>query len=267
MTSILHIYGVFLKNIYLMRRSFPRLFQMFFWISIELFFWGFVTLWLKDIASNDARIDFVLFLLTAVIFWDIFVRSAHSISFSFLEEIWARNIFNIFGSPIKTKEFVLGMATLGVLNGFVALVFASILALLLYSLNMLQVGIYIVPFFINILIFGWALGLISTGLLIRFGPSVEGMTFAIPFVFLPLSAVYYPVSAFPEIIQNIAQFVPGMHLFEGMRFIFNTHQFPIYHTLWATSLNVVYILVASLFLAWMLHIARKRGLIARLMTD
>lgn len=98
-------------------------------------------------------------------------------------------------------------------------------------------------------------------------PSMEIFAFFVPFVLLPFSAVYYPVSVLPDFIQQIAFFLPTMHLFEGMRAIFAQEAFPLAHALWATGLNVVYFILGLAFFAWMIRVARKKGLIARLLQD
>lgn len=265
--NYLHIYGIFLRNMMLLRRSFPRLFGLFYWVTVELFFWGFITVWVKDIAGDNTKVDFVLILLTALIFWDLFHRIQQSVSIGFLEDIWARNVMNIFASPIKPWEFVAGLISLSIVQGIIAFVYVTVLAFILYALQIWTLGFYIIPLFLNMFIFGWALGLIAVALILRFGPSVEILVWSIPFLFLPFSAVYYSVDVFPQYLQTIAFFIPTSHLFEGMRSVFNQETFQIQSIIWATILNIFYFAAALGFFYWMLRVARKRGLIARLLTD
>jgi len=265
--NFLHVYGIFLRNIILIRRSIGRIFGLFFFSTFELFLWGFITLWLRDIAGDDARVNFVFFLLTALIFWHLFIRAQQSFSISFLEDIWSRNIMNFFATPVTRKEFITGLAAISIAQGFLSFFYISTLATVLYALDIWTLGFYMIPFFINIFVFGWALGLIAIGLLLRFGPSVEILAFFIPMAFLPFSAVYYPVAIFPEVIQHVAFFLPTMHLFEGMRQILAQEMFPLSHALWATGLNIIYFILALTFFSWMIKIARKKGLIARLLQD
>jgi len=263
----LHIYGIFLRNIILIRRSVGRIFGLFFFSTFELFLWGFMTLWLRDLAGKDPRVDFVFLLLTGLIFWHLFIRAQQSFSISFLEDVWSRNIMNFFATPVTRKEFIAGLALISIVQGFLSFFYITLLATVFYALNIWTLGFYVVPFFVNIFVFGWALGLIAIGLLLRFGPAFEILAFFIPMVFLPFSAVYYPVSVLPDGIQQIAFFLPTMHLFEGMRAIFAQETFPLVHALWATGLNIVYFICGLGFFAWMIRVARKKGLIARLLQD
>lgn len=265
--NLLHIYGIFLRNIILVRRSIGRMFGLFFFSTFELFLWGFVTFWLRDLAREDAAVNFVFLLLTGLLFWHLFIRAQQSFSISFLEDVWSRNIMNFFATPVKRKEFVAGLAAISIAQGFLSFVYIAALAALLYALNIWTLGFYMVPFFVNIFVFGWVLGLLAIGLLLRFGPAFEILAFFIPMMFLPFSAVYYPVSVFPEVIQRLAFFLPTMHLFEGMRQVLTQETFPLAHALWATLLNVFYFALGLAFFAWMMRVAREKGLIARLLQD
>jgi len=265
--NFLHVYGIFLRNIILIRRSIGRMFGLFFFATFELFLWGFITVWLRDLAPKDARIDFVFLLLTGLLFWDLFIRAQQSFSISFLEDVWSRNIMNFFATPVAMKEFIAGLALISLVQGFLTFIYIGGLAVLLYALDIWALGFYMIPFFMNIFVFGWALGLIAIGLLLRFGPAFEILAFFIPMMFLPFSAVYYPVSVFPEFIQQAAFFLPTMHLFEGMRQVLTQEVFPLSDVLWATGLNILYFALGLAFFLWMVRVARKKGLIARLLQD
>lgn len=265
--NTLRVSSIFLKNLYLLKRSFPRIMSLFYWVTVELLFWGFITVWLRDLVGPDPKVDIALMLLTALIFWDLFIRAQQSLSVLFLEDIWARNVINIFASPIRPGEFVLGLVVVSIFKGLIAFIYVSILAGILYALNLWTLGFYIMPFFVNILVFGWAIGLLVIGLLIRFGPSVEVFAWSIPFLFLPFSAVYYPVDVLPPAIQKIAFFSPPSHFFEGMRTIIGQGAFPVSEVLWGTGLNLVFFSLGLLFFYWMVRVARRRGLIARLITE
>jgi ABC-2 type transport system permease protein len=261
--NYLQIYGIFLRNFYLMRKGMMRFLGAFMWVTVELFFWGFITIWLGDIVSESNEVNFVLVLLSALIFWHILVRAQHSFSVSFLEDVFARNVFNMFIAPVSIKNRIAGLVFLSLVQTVIATVYVATLAFILYALNIWTLGFYLIPFFIGILMFGWAVGLLTTGLIIRFGPSVEELAFFMTFALLPFSAVYHPASVFPPVVQNIAQFIPTMHLFEGMRQVITEQIFPVSHVLWAIGLSFVYFALGVLFFSAMISIARRKGYFAR----
>ena len=265
--NFLHVFGIFYRNVILIRRSVPKLFALFGFITLELFLWGFITLWVQTIGPSDAKLDFMLFILSAFIFWSMFELSQRSFSVSFLEEVWSRNVINLFASPVKLNELVLGLALVGVTQALLAFLYIVPIAFLLYALQIWSMGIYIIPFFMNVLIFGWGIGVLTIGLVVRFGPSADILAFFIPFLLLPFSAVYYPVSVFPSLLQKITFILPTRHMFEGMRTAITEGVIPLDSLVWATILNLIYVFLGFLFLHWMLRLARTRGYLSRLVQD
>lgn len=229
--------------------------------------WGFITIWLQEISSPDLKLNFVLFFLGALIFWDLFTRAQQTVTVSFLEDVWSRNIINIFTSPITIKEFFAGLILLSIAQSVIAFCLALILAYFLYGLNITVFGFYLLPFIANIFFFGWALGIFIVGLFIRFGPSIDIFAWSIPALFQPLSAVFYPLNILPTFLQELAFFLPTSHLFEGMREVLSGHTIALNEVIWATVLNLFYLVLAVLFFIWMLSIARKRGILSRFITD
>lgn len=265
--NILHILGIFYRNIILIRRSLPKLFGLFGFVTVELFLWGFITLWVQTLAPADLKANFILLILSAFIFWHMFALAQRSFSISFLEEVWSRNIINLFASPVKLSELILGFVLVGISQALLAFFYTTFLAFLIYGLNVWNLGLYIIPFFMNVFIFGWVLGLITIGLIVRFGPSADILAFFIPFFILPFSAVYYPISLFPAFLQKLTFILPTRHMFEGMRVVITEGIIPLDNLFWASFLNLICLLLGFLFLYWMLRLARTKGYLSRLVHD
>src|SRR3989338_1035173 len=102
------------RHLYLYKRSLPRLMEIFYWPFLDLVLWGFVTIYLVQFKGQLP--NFVAFFLGALILWDILFRSQQGISVSFLEDMWARNILNIFVTPISPLEYVLSLLFLSVIK-------------------------------------------------------------------------------------------------------------------------------------------------------
>jgi ABC-2 type transport system permease protein len=263
----LHVLGIFYRNIILIRRSVPKLFALFGFVTVELLLWGFITLWVQTLAPDAAAYDFILLILSAFIFWSMFELSQRSFSVSFLEEVWSRNVINLFASPVKMGELVLGFVLVGVAQTLLAFFYITPVAFLLYALNIWNMGLYIIPFFMNVLIFGWVLGMVTIGLVVRFGPSADILAFFIPFLLLPFSAVYYPISVFPPLLQKLTFVLPTRHMFEGMRTAIIEGVIPLDSVFWASTLNLICVVLGFLFFYWMLRLARIKGYLSRLVQD
>ena len=88
--------------------SFPRLISIFYWPSVQILFWGFFTNFL--ISNNSySGLGILNIILSAVVLWDILFRGQLGLTMSFLEEMWSRNLTNLFISPLKESELVISL--------------------------------------------------------------------------------------------------------------------------------------------------------------
>ena len=124
------------------------------------------------------------------------------------------------------------------------------------------------PFFGNLMVIGWSLGMISTALILRWGQAAESLAWAVPFFIQPFTAVFYPVDVMkPEWVQSIALALPSTHVFEGMREVLKTGVFNWAHFGWSCALNVVFLAIAGSVFTAMLSTTRKRGLLTKFATQ
>ena len=255
----LRISALVMRHLYLYRRSPARIMGVLFWPVMSLFVWGFMTTYLKQVAAPEA----VVFLLGAIILWDVFFRSQQAITFSIAEEIWVRNIINLFVAPIRVYELVLAACAVGCIRALVTTSLLGGLAYFLYAFNILSVGPALLPFFLNLLIFGWALGLITMSLVLRYGNASQALVWGVPFLIQPLSAVFYPVDVLPVWLQHASSALPTTHVFEGLRAALSTGQVDL-PSLWAAlSLNLIYLALGGTVFGRMLGKVRDKGYLTR----
>lgn len=260
--KIHRVLALVIRHLYLYKRSIPRLMEVFYWPFLDLVIWGFITIYLTKFKGTLP--DFIAFLLGALILWDILFRSQQGLSVSFLEDMWARNLLNIFVSPIRPIEYILALMLVSIVKLLLASIVMVIFAWLFYSFNIFLLGLSLIPMIVNLVIMGWGLGIITMALILRLGQEAEVLAWAVAFLFQPVSAVFYPVSVLPPFLQTIAQFIPASHIFEGMRIVISGGGFPMHDVLWATALNFIYILTALVFFYWNFSIVRRKGLLARI---
>ena len=98
------VYGLSLRHFYLIKSSFPRILDLIYWPSIQIFLWGFISKFFT--LSSTYYNNTVGVILSAAILYDFLFRSSISYNMMFLEEIWSRNFTNLFISPIKIKEII-----------------------------------------------------------------------------------------------------------------------------------------------------------------
>src|SRR3989344_3242127 len=112
--SLTRIYALLLRYLYLYPRSIPRILDIVFWPIVDLLIWGWLTLYLQQSRAGIPGI--VSALLGALIFWNFIQRSQQAVSIAFLEEIWERNLLNIFVTPLRLSEFLVATVLIGIVR-------------------------------------------------------------------------------------------------------------------------------------------------------
>jgi len=257
--NLLRVSAMIQRHLYLYQRSVPRLMEIFFWPLMDILVWGFITIYLQQ--SDQTLPRFVTFFLGALLLWDLFYRAQQGISVSFLEEIWSKNLLNIFVSPVRPSEFLTALMAIGLAKMIIAGIASALMAWLLYDFNLFVIGISLLPFALNLLVMGWTIGIISTSAILRYGQEAEVLAWGLGFLIQPVSAVFYPVSVLPSFIQPVALALPVAHIFEGMRTVLETGAVPYDSLIAATVLNGVYLTVSIFLFHWVLRVVRDKGLL------
>ena len=129
------------------------------------------------------------------------------------------------------------------------------------QLGLFQLGVFLIFLFFNLIVVGWAVGFIVSGLVLRYGHAFEELAWAIIFIILPFSCVYYPLNSLPEILQGIAQILPTVHIFESMRLLLIEKKILTNDIIKILFLNIIYISLSILFFLKMIKVAREKGLL------
>ena len=244
---------------YLFRGSVPRIIELAYWPIVQVALWGFITKFFLE--HSSWLVNAAGALLAGVLLWDVLFRGQLGLSISFLEEMWARNLGQLFASPLRPGELMAAMMLGSLIRTSLGLRPATLVAWLLHEYSIYSLGLPLIAFFANLMVFGWAIGLAVCALLIRYGLAAESFAWASIFILAPLSAVYYPVDVLPEAAQAVALALPSAHVFEGMRAVMIEGVFRTDLFLWAIALNVAYIAGGVALFAYAFNIARRRGLI------
>ena len=207
--------AIMLRHFFLWRGSWTRLFDLVYWPVLQVMIWGFMTEFLAGKSSWVAQAGGVF--IGAVLLWDVLVRGQFGMTLSMLEEMWSRNLANLFVSPLRPWEFAVALMSLSILRSLIGVVPAALLAIPLFGYSVFGLGLPLLAFWSLLLVFGWAIGLALCGLLLRFGLAAECYAWASVFLLAPFSGVYYPVATLPGWLQPLAWCLPTTHVFEGMR--------------------------------------------------
>jgi ABC-2 type transport system permease protein len=253
--------AIVLRQLYLLRGSPVRVLPIFAWVAVDIVLWGFITRYLNTFAAPG--FNFVPVLLGAVLLWDFFTRIMHGVSMAFLEDVWTHNFLNLFASPLSIGEYLCGHVISSIATGALGLFAMIALASVLFGLSFLVYGLMLVPFLLVLFLFGISLGILSSGIVLRFGPASEWLVWPVPAILSPFAAVFYPLSTLPHWMQQIAILLPPTYVFEGMRAILAGSALRGSTLLWSAGLAAMYILIATWFFSRIHRHAVRTGLLAR----
>lgn len=248
-----------LRYTYLMRSSWPRILELAYWPTVQMVLWGFINEFL--VGQSEWLAQAAGLFIAAVLLWDVLFRAQLGVSVVFFEEMYSRNLGHLFVSPLRPYELVAALLTISLLRTVIGVGAAAGLAVVFYHYSIFTMGLPLVAFFANLLIFGWAMGLGIIAMVLRYGLGAESLAWVVIFAVAPISGVYYPVATLPEWLQPVALALPSSHVFEGMRGVMIQDVFLMDHMAWAVGLNLFYLLAGTAVFMTAFRAARERDLL------
>ena len=251
------IFALSLRHIYLIKGSFPRILDLIYWPTIQIFLWGFISkFFTMDSAYYNNTVGIIL---TAAILYDFLFRTSISYNMMFLEEIWSRNFTNLFIAPIKINEIICALTLTALIRTSIGLIPAALLAIPLFGVSVFNLGPPLFLLLLSLYIFGITLGLLVCSGLIRFGPSFENIAWASLFFLAPLGCIYYPIEILPEWLQIISKLLPLVYIFEEMRSILIYDIINYKQIIKSIAISGVYFILGVVIFYWSYYGARIRG--------
>jgi len=256
--SIGRISALLLRYVYLLRSSWPRIIEIAYWPTMQMIIWGFVS---QYFSASSPELTTGGILISVVLVWDSLFRSHISYTLSFLEELWSRNLGNLFVSPLRPIELIVSLASISMMRTLIGMVPAALLAIPFFGVSVFEIGFPLLAFFFNLVFTGWAISQFVTGILIRYGLGAESLTWVLPFLIAPFSCIYYPLDTLPEWMRTVAEVIPTSYVFEGMRSLLLDGVWRADLLLTAFLLNLLYFFMGVGFFFWAFNSARKQGIL------
>ena len=251
------IYALFLRHIYLIKGSLPRILDLIYWPTIQIVLWGFISKFFT--LHSDYYSHTVGIILSAAILYDFLFRSSISFNMLFLEEIWSRNFTNLFVAPLKVSEIITALTATALIRTLIGIVPAVLLAAPFFGVSIFKLGPSLILLFLSLYLFGITLGLLVTSGLMRYGPAFENIAWSSLFLLAPLGCVYYPLSILPDWLQILAKALPLVYVFEEVRSILLNNFVNYSNIVSALILNFVYFVLAVVVFYLAFSGAREKG--------
>src|SRR3954470_13039566 len=115
--SLRRVRALIRRHAYLLLKSWPRIISMAYYPTVTMVLWAFLTMYLAP--TNRFLADAPGFFLGAVLLWDVLFRGQLGVSLTFVEEVYARNLGNLFVSPLRLYELITGQLAMSVLRALI----------------------------------------------------------------------------------------------------------------------------------------------------
>lgn len=250
------IHALVKRNIILTFRGINPLIDIFYWPFYDIILWGFASAFFQYQTAQPVSAIW----LTGLVIWQASYRCNLDVSFTLLAELWSRNVVNLFGTPVEINEWIVSSMLLGLFDTLVTVAFSSIVVYLFYGIVVFSIGWYFIPLLLLIMLSGWMIGFFSAGCLIYWGQKVEKIVWVLGWMFVPVSALFYPLKTLPTWAVVVAKMLPMSYVFESLRTYLTEGVMPTSNLLIALAMNVVYLTLSLIFFKMMFHKSRVKGL-------
>ncbi len=235
------------------------------WVDIfwnpALQIWVYALIALSFANTGDAR---GIYIMIGMIFWNVIWVGEYAISVGALWEIWSQSFSSLFISPLTMEEFIVGQMISGTIKSILAVAMSAVIAFLLYRFSIFSLGWMIPVYYLELLVYSWAIGVLVLGLIFRYSTQVQSLSWALVFLVQPLGAVFYPVDILPVSIRWIAYGLPPTYVFEAMRKHVISGIVDWQAIGWATGINIIWFVMAWGIFQWIYKTSKRNGSFARL---
>jgi ABC-2 type transport system permease protein len=255
--SVRRVLAMVERHLYLLGASPVRLIDLIYWPTVQLLTWSFLQLYVGRASQLPALAAGTL--IGGILLWDVLFRGQLGFSMSFLEEVWSRNLGHLLMSPLRPSEFVASLMIMSVLRLMIGLVPAVFIATTFFNFDLAAVGLAIPWLFLNLMLTSWAVGLATSGLILRNGLAAETIAWSAMFAMMPFACISYPVATLPAFLQPISWALPPTYVFETMRAMLIDRTLRVDLMLYSLALNVIWIALGALAFKALLASARRAG--------
>ena len=204
------------------------------------------------------------YLYLGTMMWEIIRITQYSMSLGALWNVWSHNFSNMFITPLSMPEYILAQVLSAAAKAIVLFAVIALVAAALFDFNVLRMGLgNLALLFVNLLWFGFTLGLFILGIILRLGTRIQALAWGLVLVFQPLTAAYYPLSVMPPALQAVARLFPPTYVFEAARASLETPVMRWADLGTAAVENALYFGLAVWFFNYMYRRSRETGQFAR----
>lgn len=220
MISVSRIIAVVKRHMHLQFRDNMRLSDVIYWPVIDVVLWGANGAWMETLGSEPYLMKT---LVICAFLWQIALRANLELSTNLLEEMWERNMINLFCSPLSFFEWMMGLLIVSLIR--IAMVFGVCVLVTHYTfdVNIFSLGYGpLGAILVSLIVAGWGMGCLNSSIIIRMGRRAQNFPWIFSWLFAPLCGVFSDISILPVWIQVISSYIPLTPIFQVIRILVKT---------------------------------------------
>lgn len=260
MVSLRSIWGLTRRYLLLFFHDTNVKISTFYWPFLDIVLWGFLGSWIQSTQVNST-VNYQAIALLCIVLWQITARSAQFLFRCFLEELWTRNLVNMFSLPISLPEWIASLIIYSGVMSLITAVFCMLLMVVLYSMPFWHICFTALLFAPPLFISGIWIGMICLQSLAYFGKRADEIGWVLSWFFAPFSGAFYPLEVLPAWAQTVSAWLPMGYAIDGMRHYLMTQEIPWKSIFIAYAMSMLYAGIATLIFAWLFNRAKQRGLV------
>ncbi len=259
MISFTSVWAVVLRHVRMWKRDPNYILGGFYWPFLDILIWGFVGAWIQRSQIGHFS-NYESVALLAILLWQVIGRGCNIISISLCEELWSRNIVNVFSLPLRISEWMLGIILFNALMMFILFLFCTGVIYFFYNVSLWYIVstffMFMPPLFLSSI---W-IGFTCLQIIITLGRRGAEFGFIIGWFFMPFSGAFYPLEVLPSWAQTFSKLLPMSYVFQGMRAYLMHQQDPTPYLIKGYALSLVFATYSALLFIYCFNKSRQKGL-------
>ncbi len=254
--------GILIQEFFITIRSYEVILDIFVFPVMSVILFGFLANYLTGASGESVAHS----LLAGMLLWQFIFIVQYSVSVGSLWNIWARNLSNMFITPLTLSDYLFSQTVSGVFKAFCVFIPSAFLSIAIFNFNIFQLGfLNIFLYIVNLIFFASSIGIIILGLIFRFGTRIQAFAWGFLPIIQPLAAAFYPISVLPAPLRILSYALPPSYIFEAIRKNFSGANSIDWSGIGlAFGLNVIYFLSAIFIFKLLFKESKRVGQFARL---
>lgn len=258
MISFSTVWAITLRHIGVLKSDYNFMLGALYWPLLDILMWGYLGSWIQNSGPQFQNYEVVA--LLGLLLWQVIGRGCNIIVVTLGEELWSRNIVNLFSLPVRITEWICGIIIFYGMMIALTTFFCMSFIYLLYSVSLWYIFSTFLIFLPPLMISALWVGFTCLQIVVTLGRRGAELGFVFAWCLMPFTGAFYPVDILPTWGQTISNFLPMSYVFKGMREYLMHQQDPTVYLLKGYMLSIIYASIAILFFIYCFNRSKRNGL-------